>query len=138
MPFITFRPLKILSLLIGLSFMPLLHADNTSVDIDRLTTQEIIDKWGQVQYCQRIYQLPEVKPRLYDFDIEHCNQAMALATEVVSKYSQPEQEQLKLQAERHAFALSGNTSSPYQSVGACREYCQKLAAFKAQIEAEKQ
>ena len=85
------------------------------------------EKWGQLLYCQRIYKMPEVKTRLYDFDIEQCDKASQLADSVVAKYPKEAQTQLKNQAERHAYMLSKNTSEPYLAVPACREYCQELA-----------
>ncbi len=95
--------------------------------LDWTTTK---DKWGQLIFCQRIYKMPEVKSRLYSFDIEQCDKAGQLARDVISKYSKQQQAQLKNQAERHAFMLSQNTSEPYLSVPACREYCGKLAKIQ--------
>ena len=80
--------------------------------------------------------MPEVKSRLYDFDIEHCNAAAGLVADVVSKYSNQEQTRLKLSAERHAVALSHNTQEPYHSVAACRVYCRKLAEIQAETQDE--
>jgi hypothetical protein len=112
----------ILSLLL-VSFSTSIYA----TDFDQLSTTETIQKWGRVLFCQGIYKMPEVRTRLYDFDIEHCNKAGQLMTDVVAKYSKAEQGQLKYQAERHAVALSHNTSEPYHSVAACRAYCRELA-----------
>jgi len=86
--------------------------------------------WGQVLFCQGIYKMPGVRTRLYDFDIEHCNRAGRLVTQVVAKYPKQEREQLKSQAERHAVRLSHNTSEPYHSVPACRAYCRELAEIQ--------
>ena len=108
------------------------QAAEPEIDVDRLSGTEIYQKWGQVLFCQRIYKMPEVTPRLYDFDVEHCDQAAELAAVVISKYSKQDQEQLKLLAERHASSLSHNTAEPYHSVGACREYCRKLAEYREQ------
>jgi len=102
------------------------------VDVEQLSATETYQKWGQILFCQRIYTMPEVRPRLYDFDVENCDQAALLAADVISKYSEQDQQQLKYRAESHAKALSYNTSEPYQAVGACREYCSKLAAFREQ------
>jgi hypothetical protein len=102
------------------------------VDVEQLSATETFQKWGQILFCQRIYTMPEVTPRLYDFDVESCDQAALLAADVISKYSDRDQQELKIRAERHAKALSYNTSEPYQAVGACREYCSKLAAFREQ------
>lgn len=96
-------------------------------DIDQLGWTETKGEWGQVLFCQRIYKMPEVRSRLYSFDVENCDKAGQLMTNVVAKYSKQQQEQLKNQAERHAFALSQNTSEPYHSVAACRAYCANLA-----------
>jgi len=112
-----------------LLFTMLLVSFSTSLaalDIDQLDRTETIKKWGQVIFCQRIYKMPEVGTRLYDFDVEHCEKASLLMSELTAKYPKQEQEQLKYQAERHAVALSRNTSEPYHSVPACRTYCQKL------------
>lgn len=96
-------------------------------DIDQLSWDKTYEEWGQVLFCQRIYKLPEVKPRLYSFDVEHCDKAGQLMLSVVDKYSKQDQLQLKNQAERHAFLLSANTTEPYHSVPACRTYCRELA-----------
>ena len=96
-------------------------------DFDQLDWTEIKDKWGQLIFCQRIYKMPEVKPRLYSFDFEQCDKAGQLVTDIVAKYSKQEQVQLRNQAEQHAIKLSYNTSEPYHSVAACREYCRELA-----------
>ncbi len=101
-------------------------------DFDQLSTTEIKEKWGRVILCQRIYTLSEVKPRLYDFDYEQCDSASQLMTEIVANYPATEQALLKTQAERHARALSFNTSEPYHSVHACRQYCGKLAKMRDQ------
>jgi hypothetical protein len=103
-----------------------------NVDVAQLSATETYEKWGQVLFCQRIYTLPQVRTRLYDFDVEHCDQAGQLALDVVSKYSEQEQQELKYRAEQHAQALSYNSSEPYHSVGACREYCRKLAEYREQ------
>ena len=105
-------------------------ASLAALDIDQLNKTETIKKWGQVLLCQRIYKMPEVGSRLYDFDVEHCDKAGLLMSEVVAKYPKQEQEQLKYQAERHAAALSRNTSEPYHSVPACRTYCRELTEIR--------
>ncbi len=101
-----------------------------ALDVDQLNWTETREKWGQVLFCQLIYKMPEVKPRLYSFDIEHCDKAGQLMTDTVTKYSKQDQVQLKNQAERHAVALTYNTPEPYKSVPACREYCQQLAEIQ--------
>lgn len=88
------------------------------------------DQWGQVMFCQRIYKMPEVKPRLYGFDIEQCDKAEQLVMDVVSELPSQDQVQMKAQAEQHAYRLSHNTSEPYLSVVGCREYCRQLAEIK--------
>ena len=98
-----------------------------ALDVDKLSWTETREKWGQALFCQRIYKLPEVKPRLYDFDIEHCDKADQLFVDGVSRFSKQNQVLLKNQAEQHAIMLSFNTSDPYNSVAACREYCRELA-----------
>lgn len=110
------------SLLITLFSQPL-----AAVDIDQISETEFKEKWGQVIFCQSIYKMPEVKPRLYSFDLEQCDSAGQLALELVAKYPPDKQRLLKQQAEQHARALSLNTNEPYHAVGACREYCQKVA-----------
>lgn len=115
----------LITTLLVLFSAPLAAQDAQSLD---WTTAK--DKWGQLILCQRIYKMPEVKTRLYSFDIEQCDKAGKLVIDVISKYSKQEQAQLKNQAERHAFMLSRNTSEPYQSVPACREYCGKLAEIQ--------
>ena len=96
-------------------------------DIDQLDWTGIKEHWGQTLLCQRIYSLPEVKPRLYDFDIEQCEQATLAIAEAVGRYSETEQVELKNQAERHAVLLSRNASEPYNAVPACRLFCRDLA-----------
>ena len=93
---------------------------------------ETKDKWGQLIFCQRIYKLPEVKTRLYSFDYEQCDKASQLVSDIIAKYSETDQKQMKVLAEKHAYKLSLNTSEPYHSVGACREYCGKLVEIKEQ------
>jgi hypothetical protein len=133
----TFRARLLVSLLTILFSTLLTAADQPGaiipeVDVDQLSATETYQKWGQVLFCQRIYTLPGVKSRLYDFDVEHCDQAAELAADVISKYSKQDQEQLKFLAERHASSLSHNTAEPYHSVGACREYCRKLSEYREQ------
>jgi hypothetical protein len=101
-----------------------------ALDVDELSWTETREKWGQALFCQRIYKLPEVKTRLYDFDIEHCDKADQLFVDGVSRLSKQNQVLLKNQAEQHAIMLSFNTSEPYNSVAACREYCRELAEVK--------
>ena len=103
-----------------------------ALDVDQLNWVETREEWGQVLFCQRIYKMAEVKPRLYSFDIEHCDKAAQLMTDVVAKYAGHERVLLKNQAEQHALALSYNTSEPYHSVAACRAYCRDLAEIKDQ------
>ena len=109
------------------SFPVLFSASLAAQDEEPLDWTTNKEKWGQLIFCQRIYKMPEVKSRLYDFDVEQCDKAGQLANDVVSKFSKQEQLNLKNQAERHAFMLSHNTSDPYQAVPACREYCAQLA-----------
>ena len=99
----------------------------SALDVEQLSWTETKEKWGQVLFCQRIYMMPEVKSRLYDFDVEHCNQAGQLMADAVMRYPEQERVSLKNQSERHAALLSRNTSEPYHSVAACRAYCRELA-----------
>lgn len=108
----------------------LFSAPLTARDLDKMNRTEIKDEWGQLLFCQLIYKMPEVKPRLYSFDIEQCNKAGQLIADVIGKYSEQEQVQLKNLAERHAFNLAHNTTEPYHSVAACREYCRELAEIQ--------
>lgn len=87
---------------------------------------ETKDKFGQVLFCQAIYKMPEVRTRLYDFDLKQCDKASQVMTDVIANYSKQDQVQLKALAEQHAYRLSRFTSEPYQSVSACRELCQEL------------
>jgi len=103
-----------------------------AVDIDQLSWTETKDKWGQLLFCQRIYNMPEVQSRLYSFDVEQCDKAGQLMADIVSKYSQQQQLQLKNQAEKHAYAVAQNTTEPYQSVTACRAYCSELSKIQDQ------
>lgn len=99
-------------------------------DVDQLDVNQTIKKWGQLIFCQRTYKLPGVKTRLYDFDVEACDKAGQLVADIVARYSAQDQLQLKNLAEQHAVQLSHNTSDPYQSVNACREYCSKLVQIQ--------
>ena len=121
----TFQP-RLLTVLVLVLFSTSLAA----LDVEQLNKTETIKKWGQVILCQRTYKMPEVRSRLYDFDVEHCDQAGLLMSELTAKYPKQEQEQLKYQAERHAAAISLNTSEPYHSVPACRTYCRELAEIR--------
>ncbi len=85
------------------------------------------DQWGQVMFCQLIYKMPEVQTRLYSFDIEQCDKAGELMIDVVADYSKQDQLQLKALAEQHSYRLTQNTTEPYHSVAACRDYCRELA-----------
>jgi len=99
----------------------------TALDVEQLSWTQIKEKWGQVLFCQRIYMMPEVKSRLYGFDIEHCDQAGQLIADAVMRYPEQERVLLKNQSERHAALLSRNSLEPYHSVAACRAYCRELA-----------
>lgn len=92
----------------------------------QLSWTEFKDQWGQVLFCQAIYRMPEVKTRLYGFDVEQCNKAGQIMMDAVAGYSSQDQASMKAQAEQHAYLLSRNTSEPYHSVVACREFCNKL------------
>jgi hypothetical protein len=116
----------------GVILLQLLSFPIAAQNTDELGWTETKDKWGQLIFCQRIYKLPEVKVRLYSFDVEQCDKAAQLVSDVIAKYSKQDQNQLKNQAEQHAYKLSHNTSEPYHAVGACREYCGKLAKIKDQ------
>lgn len=105
----------------------LLSSSLYAQDTETRDWTETRDKWGQLLFCQRIYTLPEVKPRLYDFDFEQCKTAGELLQSAISTYSEQSQALLKKQAEQHAYRISYNTNEPYHSVGACREYCKELA-----------
>ncbi len=114
-----------------ITLLPVLFSTSLAAqEMDQLSKTETIKKWGQVIFCQRIYKMPEVGSRLYDFDVEHCGKAGLLMSELMAKYPKQEQEQLKYQAERHAAALSLNTSEPYHSVPACRAYCRELTEIR--------
>jgi len=86
----------------------------------------IKDQWGQVLFCQAIYKMPEVETRLYSFDMEQCDRAGELMMDAVTGYSKQGQAQMKAEADEHAYLLSRNTSDPYYSVVACREYCREV------------
>ena len=95
-------------------------------DDSQLNWIETKDQWGQVLFCQAIYKMPEVKTRIYEFDVEQCEKAGQLMIDEVGRYPKQGQVQMKAQAEQHAFLLSRNTSEPYHSVVACREFCREL------------
>ena len=110
-----------------LLFFPLqlIAQDDAQADWTRLKEQ-----WGQVLFCQAIYKMPEVKTRLYSFDIEQCNTAGQLMVDAVAGYTEQARVQMKAEAEQHAYLLSRNTSEPYHSVVGCREYCRELSENK--------
>ena len=122
--------LRLQSRLTITTLLVLLSSPVTALDVDQLDWTGIKEGWGQVIFCQSIYKMPEVKSRLYDFDIEHCDKAGLLLTDVVTRYSKQEQVELKNQAERHAGLLSRNTSEPYLSVPACRAFCSELTEIQ--------
>ena len=70
-----------------------------ALDVDQLNGTETLEKWGQTSQ---------------------------LMQGVSGKYLPQELLQLKNQADRHAFLLSGNTAEPYHSVLACRSYCKEV------------
>ena len=119
LPNLRFQVLFLLFLL--LIATPLAAADN-----DQANWVETKDKLGQVMFCQIIYKMPEVQTRLYEFDVQQCEKASQVMTNVIASYSKQDQVQLKTMAEQHAYRLSRFTSEPYQSVTACREFCQEL------------
>ena len=92
-------------------------------ELDSSNWTQTKDQWGQVMFCQLIYKMPEVKTRLYSFDTEQCDMAGQLVADAVARYSPQDQLRIKAQAEQHAYRLAQNTSEPYHSVAACREYC---------------
>lgn len=118
--------LRLLSTILLVLFSTSLAA----LDVEQLNKTETVKKWGQVIFCQRTYKMPEVRTRLYDFDVEHCDKAGLLMSELTAKYPKQEQEQLRYQAEKHAVAISRNTSEPYHSVPACRTYCRDLTEIR--------
>jgi len=109
-----------------ITLLVLLPVPLVAQDGSQLNWTETKDQWGQVLFCQAIYKMPEVKPRLYDFDIEQCDKAGQLMLDEIGKYPKQGQVQIRTQAEQHAFLLSRNTSEPYHSVAACREFCLEL------------
>lgn len=117
---------KLRSLILCSTLLVLLPATLVAQDDAKLKWIETKDQWGQVLFCQAIYKMPEVKTRLYDFDVEQCDKAGQLMMEDASIYPNQGQVQMKAQAEEHAFLLSRNTSEPYHSVVACREFCREL------------
>lgn len=106
--------------------MFLFTAPLAAQDNDQARWIEAKDKWGQVLFCQTIYKMPEVQTRLYDFDVKQCDEAAQLMTNAITVFSKQDQIQLKALAEQHAYRLSRFTSEPYQSVPACREFCQEV------------
>lgn len=112
---------------ISLIFLILSVSPITTGADDLTTADGLAKQWGQLMLCQRIYRMPEVTSRLYDFDLERCNSAEMVIMDIASRYVVREQKIIKLHAERHARSLSYNTSEPYHSVPACREYCKALA-----------
>lgn len=110
-----------------LLFFPvqLMAQDNAQADWTRLKEQ-----WGQVLFCQAIYKMPEVKTRLYSFDVEQCNKAGQIMVDAVAGYPEQARVQMKAEAEQHAYLLSRNTSEPYYAVVGCREYCRELSENK--------
>lgn len=99
-------------------------------DNDQADWTSLKEQWGQVLFCQAIYKMPEVKTRLYSFDVEQCNQAGQLMVDKVAVYPEQDRVRMKTEAEQHAFLLSRNTSEPYHAVVGCREYCSEFAEEK--------
>ena len=117
---------KLRSLMLCTALLVLLPVSLVAQDDSQLHWTETKDQWGQVLFCQAIYKMPEVKTRLYEFDVEQCEKAGQLMIDEVARYPKQDQVQMKAQAEQHAFLLSRNTSEPYHSVVACREFCREL------------
>jgi len=126
-----FIPNAVITLLLACFITPL-----AAVDVEQLTRTELTSGWGRLILCRRIYVLPEVKPRLYEFDVKQCESAAELVADLVSEYPERQQKQLKHEAESHARDLSFNVSEPYQSVTACRQYCQRLVGIQEQRKAQ--
>jgi len=108
-------------------FLVLFSVPLAAQDEDQDNWIKTKDQLGQVMFCQLIYKMPEVQARLYSFDIEQCDKAGELMMDVVAKYSNQDQLQLKALAEQHSYRLTQNTTEPYHSVAACRDYCRELA-----------
>lgn len=83
----------------------------------------IRDQLAQVMFCQLIYKMPDVKPRLYDFDIEQCDLAAQSMADIIARYPERDQAELRAQSKQHAYHLVHNAADPYLSVAACRVYC---------------
>lgn len=109
-----------------ITFLFLFSVQLTAQEPDSSNWTQTKDQWGQVMFCQLIYKMPEVQTRLYSFDIEQCDKAGQLMVDEVARYSSQDQLRIKTQAEQHAYWLTKNTSEPYHSVAACREYCREL------------
>ena len=117
---------KLCFLMLCTTLLVLLPAPLVAQDESQLNWIETKDQWGQVLFCQAIYKMPEVRTRLYEFDVEQCDKAGQLMLDEIGKYPKQGQVQIRAQAEQHAFLLSRNTSEPYHSVVACREFCREL------------
>ena len=63
-------PFKLYCWLICTTLLVLFSTPLAAKDVDQLDWTGIREEWGQVIFCQRIYKMAEVKPRLYSFDIE--------------------------------------------------------------------
>ena len=107
-------------------FLFLFSVPLAAQELDSSNWTQTKDRWGQVLFCQLIYKMPEVQTRLYSFDMEQCDMAGQRVADVVATYSGQDQLRIKAQAEQHAYRLAQNTSEPYHSVAACREYCRGL------------
>jgi hypothetical protein len=124
---------KLSCLLLGAGLLVLAPQPLTAQDSNQAEWIKTKDQWGQVLFCQAIYKMPEVQTRLYDFDVEKCDEAGQIMTSAVAGYSTKDQQLLKSEAERHAYRLSHNTTQPYHSVAGCREYCREMVENQGPI-----
>lgn len=91
---------------------------------------ELVDTWGSILYCLAVYEEPGVEGRIYQGDLRSCETAGQVVAGIARRdYSEPEVQQIALEAGRKASIIRYNTRSIQDAVFACRQQCRNLAAF---------
>lgn len=117
-----------MSLILVLFSTPACPGDNLPV-----TPAEILDSWSSILYCQRIYQEPEVKGRVYQGDILSCENSDKLIRWVISnRYSLQNRQVLEQNAVNKSAAIRYNTRSVQEAIMACRQQCREFSGIYEQ------
>ena len=94
---------------------------------------EIQDNWSSILYCQKIYQEPEVKGRVYQGDILSCENADQLIRWMISsRYSSHNRQVLEQNAIGKSAAIRFNTRNVQEAIMACRQQCREFSTIYEQ------